>query len=206
MTSIGWRDTHMNRACGYTRVSNSAYRAVPRLLSQYRFFPRRARYDPTIRSIVSRTPTIAASGTSGGSSPRFADNGAPSISDHTVANCTHNTGRFVSGGHASSGCASNRNRSSVDPDRPLHSTKTGSAKVKREAGASTSDVTEERRMLQRSAVRNHRVRPEVCGAADVHVPVRQMPGDGIGPASAEPPLCDVIPVRIRLIPGIPGVI
>ena len=69
------------------------YRAVPRLLSQYRFFPRRSRYEPTIRSIVSRTPAIAASGITGGSSPRFADSGAPSISDHTVASCAHSAGQ-----------------------------------------------------------------------------------------------------------------
>jgi hypothetical protein len=51
-----------------------------------------------MRSIVARIPAIAASGISGGSSPRFGDKGAPSISDHTVASCAHNDGKFVSGG------------------------------------------------------------------------------------------------------------
>src|SRR5215470_17301587 len=34
-------------------------------------------------------------------------------------------GRLVSGGQARSGCASSRNLSNVDPDRPLHNTNTG---------------------------------------------------------------------------------
>jgi hypothetical protein len=91
-------------------------------------------------SMVARNPAIAASGITGGSSLRFCASGVPSISDHTVANCAHGAGRLVSGGHARSGCASSRNRSSVDPDRPLHNAKTGSAKAKVEAGTSTGDV------------------------------------------------------------------
>ena len=89
-----------------------------------------------MRSIVARIPAIAASGISGGSSPRFGDKGAPSISDHTVASCAHSDGKFVSGGHASSGCASSRNRSNVEPDRPLHNTNTGSANEHPEGDAS----------------------------------------------------------------------
>jgi len=44
ITSIGCRYRQRNFASGYTRSSSSAYRAVPRLLSQYRCFPRRLRY------------------------------------------------------------------------------------------------------------------------------------------------------------------
>ena len=72
-----------------------------------------------------RAPPIAASGISGGSSPRSSDSGAPSMSDQTVATWAHSDGRFVSGGQVSSGCASSTNRSNVDPERAPHNTKTG---------------------------------------------------------------------------------
>jgi hypothetical protein len=55
--------------------------------------------------------------------------------------------QLVSGGHVNSGCASGRNRSNVDPDRPLHNANTGSANMNREAGTSTDDVIAERCML-----------------------------------------------------------
>src|ERR1019366_7313458 len=80
-----------------------------------------------IKFIICRMPAIAASGTTGGASPRRSDSGAPSISDHTTASCEHNAGIFVSGGHARSGCVSRISRSNVDPDRPMHNTNTGSA-------------------------------------------------------------------------------
>ena len=63
-------------------------------------------------------------GMSGGASPRCSDSGAPSISDHTTANCEQSDGMFVSGGQARSGCVSRIRRSKVDPDRPMHNTNT----------------------------------------------------------------------------------
>ena len=128
ITSIGCRYTQTKIALADTPGSEDPRTGPCRgSYQQYRLFPRRteevgphhpAPWSPETR----RSPP---SGISGGSSPLFADNGAPSISDHTVANCTHSTGRFVSGGQASAGCASSKNRSRVEPDRPLHKTKTG---------------------------------------------------------------------------------
>jgi hypothetical protein len=59
-------------------------------------------YGAVIRSTVCRIPAIAASGIAGGASPRYGNNGAPSISDHTTASSAHSVGMLVSGGQAKS--------------------------------------------------------------------------------------------------------
>src|ERR1017187_3181955 len=84
--------------------------------------------------MVARIPASAASGSTGRPLVRSADNGAPSNCDHTPAICAHIVGNLVSGGQARSGCASSRNRSSVDPDRPKHNTNTSSGRATALAG------------------------------------------------------------------------
>ena len=114
----------------YTRISRSAYRAVPRLLSQYRRFPRRSRYGPTIMSMVCRMPAMAASGTCGGSSPRFAGTAARprsattrSPAERTAPGCSSPAGRPGPDGRpAGTAAASSRTApcTARTPDRAAH--------------------------------------------------------------------------------------
>src|ERR1035438_6351195 len=199
ITSIGCRYRQMNFAPGYTRSSRSANRADPRLLSQNRRLPFRARYEPVIMSTMCRIPATAASGTCGGASPRFPDSGAPSISDHTTASCAHNAGRLVSGGDASSGGASSRNRSSADPDRPMHSTTTGSATSADRAGPfKTAEAR--RSMLSPPAEGTRQENPNADPSANLAGGVRPLAGAALmpGPGSCEPAWAPGVQFRLHL--------
>src|SRR5580692_8901381 len=77
-------------------------------------------------SRLRRNPAATGSASTGPCPSVPSDGGASSTTAHVLASCLHSQGILVSGGHANSGWASSRNRSSVEPDRPAHKTKTGS--------------------------------------------------------------------------------